>query len=385
MDTDALKASPRGRVVPTIDDESAFVPDPLPRRLDLPVDLVYLLDEASRAVAMLAGVGETLPNPYLLFRPFLRREAVLSSQIEGTRTTVAELLLFEAAGPRTAPGDAPEVANYVRALEQGLDLLRKLPLSVRLLNEVHRVLLTGVRGGDKRPGELRQSQVIIGPPGSRIQDAIFVPPPHQLVRDLLGDLEGFINEDLRMPPLVRCALAHYQFEAIHPYLDGNGRLGRLLILLMLCAAGVLPKPLLYLSAYFERNRSAYYDQLLQVSITGEWEPWLQFFLAGVLTEARDALSRSRRLRDLRDAHLETLLKAGASANATRLTEELLANPFVTAPLAAALLGVTPAGASRIIERLVGLGIIRYRTGTWPRVYVAPDVLEAITAERSPGS
>lgn len=372
-----LKDSPCGGLVPTEQGQWAFVPDPLPRHVDLSSSLIYLLDEASRAVATLAGVGETLPNPHLLIRPFLRREAVLSSKIEGTQASISELFMFEASGAQRDPRDAREVANYVHALELGLELLNELPLCIRLINRVHQRLLLGVRGEQAVPGELRTGQVWIAPLGTPIHEARFIPPPANLVPDLLADWERYVNEDLRIPPLVQCALMHYQFEAIHPYFDGNGRIGRLLIILFLCTKQVLPTPLLYLSAYFERNRDAYYDRLYDVSSTGNWQAWLEFFLEGVAQQARDAVVRSRRVRQLQQRYRDLLQERHESGNAFSLLDELFANPFMTAPRASAVLGLTPAGARRVLERLAQTGIVEYVSGAWPRLYVARELLQAI--------
>jgi Fic family protein len=373
----SFKHSPAGKLVPTIEGQMAFVPDPLPRHIKLDSSLVYLLDRASRAVAHLAGVGETLPNPHLLIRPFVRREAVLSSRIEGTQASISDLFLFEAAGERRARGDVREVANYVRALDYGLSRAEELPLSVRLANEIHARLLEGVRGGERAPGQLRTRQVWIGSEGTTIQEARFIAPPPNLVPDLLTDWEKFLNDDLEMPPLIQCALTHYQFEAIHPYVDGNGRIGRLFITLFLCAKQVLPTPLLYLSAYFDRRRNDYYDHLYNVSATGNWEPWLRFFLEGVAEQSKDAVLRSRRVRLLQDWYRGLLQEAGASGNALRLLDQLFAYPFMTAPKATQLLGVSRAGARRILERLVEAGIVHLDSGKWPHVYMARELLEAI--------
>ena len=224
MEAASLAGRPSGRLVPTDGGQQAFVPDLLPRHIELDSSVVYRLDEASRAAATLAGVGETLQNPHLLIRPFVHREAVLSSRIEGTQASISDLLMYQASGFRRPKGDVVEVANYVRALERGLDLLDDMPISHRLMNEVHSVLMRGVRGEDKRPGELRTTQNWTVAPGTPIEEARYVPPPPNLVRDLVYDLESFANENLEIPPLIKCALMHYQFEAIHPYLDGNGRL-----------------------------------------------------------------------------------------------------------------------------------------------------------------
>ena len=374
-----LANSPVGHLVPIAGGVRAFVPNSLPRSIDLSSSLVYRLDEASRAVATLAGVGETMPNPYLLIRPFIRREAVLSSRIEGTQASISDLFLYEAVGPRRLRADVAEVVNYVRAVEHGLELLDELPLCVRLINRVHSVLLRGVRGVESQPGEMRRCQVWIGPAGTPIEEARYVPPPADLVRDQLADLEEFVNEPTELPPLIQCAMMHYQFEAIHPYLDGNGRIGRLLITLFLCARRVLPTPLLYLSAYFERDRDAYYGQLFQASATGNWQTWLGYFLEGVTEQARDALQRSRRIRDLQARDRRRLQERRESGNALRLLDELFATPYMTAPYAADLLNLTTAGARRILERLTEAGILEYYADEWPRLYAARELLELLEA------
>jgi Fic family protein len=357
----------------------AFVPDPLPRQVDLNASLVYLLDQASRAVATLAGIGETLPNPHLLIRPFVRREAVLSSRIEGTQASISDLFLFEAAGERRASGDVKEVANYVWALDYGLNRLDELPLSMRLVNEIHAKLLAGVRGGERAPGQLRTRQVWIGPEGTSIQEARFVAPPPGHLAALLEDWEKFLHEDLQLPPLIQCAMMHYQFEAIHPYIDGNGRIGRLLITLFLCAKDVLPTPLLYLSACFDAHRIEYYDRLYAVSAAGDWEHWLRFFLQGVAEQAKDALLRSRRVRALQDKYRLVLQAGGASGNALRLLDELFAHPFMTVPFAHQLLGISQQGARNILERLAQAGIVHPDQTKWPRMYVITELLQAIEA------
>ena len=374
-----LSASPCGRVVRGLEGYETFIPDPLPREVTLNRKLVYLLDEASRAVAILAGVGETVPNARLLTNPFLRREAVLSSRIEGTISSLTDVLRLEAFQERdpARSSDAREVANYVWSLEEGLKLLSELPITTRLVNRVHERLLRGVRGRDRKPGEIRNRQVWIVPRGAPPEEARFVPPAAEYVPDLLRDWESFVNEDLEMPPLVQCALMHYQFEAIHPYKDGNGRIGRLLIILFLCSRGVLPTPLLYLSAYFERNRARYYDHLFAVSATGNWEPWLEFFFRGVAEEAKDALERSRRLRNLREKYRDRLQKSRQSGTTLHLLDELFASPIMTAPYAAQLLPATPAGARLVLERLAAAGILDVDKSHWPHFYTAREILEAV--------
>ena len=373
----SLMASPCGELVPTIEGQSAFVPYPLPRELYLSPDAVLLLDEASRAISTLAGVGETLPNPHMLIRPFARREAVLSSRIEGTVASLSDLFAYEAGGGRQDSGDAREVFNYVQALEYGIGRLDALPISFRLVNELHARLMAGVRGEHLSPGHFRTGQVWIGAPGSGIRDARFVPPPAGRLRELFYEWESFVNSEDNLPPLVRCALMHYQIETIHPYTDGNGRIGRLLITLFLCASGVLDDPLLYMSAYFERDRQRYYDELLNVSRTGDWERWLAYFLKGVYLESKDALARIRRVRELEAEWRDTLVSRRESANGLRVLDELLANPVITAPQVAKLLGVSDPGARRILGRLVDAGIVRRNESTWPNLYVADRVIHEI--------
>ena len=376
MQTNGLKDSPAGRLVATVDGHRAFVPNPLPRSTELSPPLISQLDKASLAVGTLAGVGETLANPHLLIRPFLRREAVLSSRIEGTQASISDVFVFEAA-ERALTADTQEVVNYVRALDRGLELLNELPLCLRLANELHSMLLEGVRGEEKSPGRVRTVQNWIGSGGTLIGDARYIPPPPELVLDLMTDWERFSNEELEMPVLVQCAMMHYQFEAIHPYVDGNGRIGRLLITLFLSEKHILPTPLLYLSAFFDKNKDEYIDHLFQVSLSGRWEPWLRFFLRGVEEQARDALARSRRVRELHEQYRNALQIRKESANAFRLLDLLMENPYTTAPRAAAQLSVTHAGAQGILNRLVQASILTPVTGMWPRMYTAREILAAI--------
>lgn len=372
-----LSESPRGELVPTIEGQSAFVPYPLPRELRLSPDTVLLLDDASRAISTLAGVGETVSNPHMLIRPFARREAVLSSRIEGTVASLSDLFEYEAGSGRQDSGDAREVFNYVQALEYGIQRLDDLPISYRLVNELHAKLMAGVRGEHLSPGHFRTGQVWIGAPSSGIREARFVPPPAGSLRELFFEWEDFVNSADNLPPLVRCALMHYQIEAIHPYTDGNGRIGRLLITLFLCASGVLATPLLYMSAYFERDKQRYYDELLDVSRTGDWEQWLSYFLQGVCLESRDALARIRRVRDLESEWRDTLIRRRESANGLRVLDELLTNPVITVPQVTKLLEVTNPGARRILGRLEEAGIVRRIGVTRPNLYVARRLIHEI--------
>jgi Fic family protein len=375
---DAFTSRERGVVRKTLDGYRAFHPEPLPRRLDLPQSLVTLLDEATGAVHRLGGVGRLLPNPHLLIGPHLRLEAVLSSRIEGTKTDVGQLLLFEV-GERQSPdeaADAREVQNYVRAMEHGLAQVRGgFPMSIRLLREVHEQLLEGVRGQHRRPGELRTSPVWIG--GNTLDDAVFVPPPPDEMPTAFADLERFLHEH-DLPLLVQLALAHYQFEVIHPFLDGNGRIGRLLIPLMLVVRGVLAEPLLYLSAYFEQHRGQYYDHLLVTSQQGDLEPWIRFFLTGVRRQAHDAEERTVRLVELQHQLRTELLAEGRPNSVIRLAEQLFSGPIVTAARVRSLLGVTAPTAHAAIDALVERGDLQEITGRERnRIYQAPRIFDAV--------
>ena len=338
--------------------------------------MVAALSDADRALGELAGLGRSLLNPHLLIAPFVRREAVLSSRIEGTQASLSDLYAYEAV--RKAAPDVREVHNYVRALEYGLDRLQSMPFSLRLVREIHALLMEGVRGHRGAPGEFRQSQNWIGPPGCSLEDATFVPPPvHEMV-EALGALERFLHGPSDWPPLARLGLVHYQFEAIHPFLDGNGRIGRLLITLLLCVEGMLPEPLLYLSAYFESRRQTYYHLLLAVSREGAWEAWLVFFLRGVAVQAKDAVARAQRLQDLRERYREQFQTERVAGRMLQMVDLLFVRPVMTMPQIAEGLGVNYATATRYIKHLVDAGILREITGqARNRIYRAGEVLAAI--------
>lgn len=298
----------------------------MPSRFPLDYPLIARLSDAERALGELAGVGQMLPNPHLLINPFLRREAVLSSRIEGTVTDLQQLLLFEAeaveASDEAAVADAREVSNYVRALEYGLRRLRDMPVSLWLIRDLHAQLLEDVRGEDQRPGEFRDRQNYIGARRQPIQSARFVPPPAHEVQTAMADLEQYVLAQHEIPFLIKLALIHYQFETIHPFMDGNGRIGRLLITLLLCERAYLPAPLLYLSAYFERHRDEYVDGLLGVSQRGAWEEWVAFFLRGIAEQSRDAIRRSQRLLALQQSYHHKLHQARGTAPQFQLVDEL---------------------------------------------------------------
>ncbi|MCW5774847.1 MAG: Fic family protein [Phycisphaeraceae bacterium] len=357
----------------------AYVPDPLPASVQWRSSLLTVLSAADRALGRLAGVGQNLPNPHLLIGPFMRREAVLSSRIEGTQASLSDLVLFEAipdAEPRIA--DVREVYNYVRALEHGMSRLSTPPMSLRLVREMHELLMRGVRGDSANPGEFRTIQNWIGPSGGSISDATFVPPPPKELIPALNAFESYLHAKTDLPPLVRLAMVHYQFEAIHPFLDGNGRIGRLLITLLLCMEGILPGPLLYLSAYLERERNAYYSHLLAVSREGKWDEWVEFFLRGVAEQSMDAVTRATRLVELRDEYRRRLTGVRGSALPLRLADELFAHPAVSVARVCDALGVTRRSAQINVDKLVAAGILREVTGKRRnRVYVAEGIVRAV--------
>jgi Fic family protein len=351
----APKAS--GRWIKTLAGYRAFHPDPLPPELTWTPKLVRALSDADQLLGRLAGEGRRLPNPHLLIRPFVQREAVFSSRIEGTQSTLGELLAAEAgAAVARSPEDLREVGNYVAALEHGIARLKTLPLSIRLVRELHEKLMTGVRGDHATPGELRRSQNWIGPPGSTLAQATYVPPPHEDMLDDLGAWEKFLHDET-LPPLVQTALMHYQFEAIHPFLDGNGRVGRLLITLLLMQRGVLPLPLLYLSAFFEATRRDYYDGLRAVTERSAWEDWLLYFLNGVARQSEDALSRAERINQQLDQWRARVSRTGSGV-ALRLLDLLGTNPFITVRKAEAQLEVAYNTAAAALRRLVKLRIVK---------------------------
>lgn len=365
----------------------AFVPSPLEPELEFDHSFVRLLSRADRALSELAGIARTLPNPHLLIRPFMRREAVLSSRIEGTQASLSDLLFFEAASTNNPEvPDVREVANYVRALEYGLARLNDLPLSLRLIREIHERLMRGVRGDVHTPGDFRTSQNWIGAPGCTLMDATFVPPPVDEMSTALHRFEKYLHAESNYPPLVRMALIHYHFEAIHPFLDGNGRIGRLLIALLLCTDGLLPQPMLYLSAFFERHRDEYYRLLLGVSQRGEWLPWIGFFLTAVEEQSKDAVNRSDAILALWTDYRNRLQGARASALLLRLVDELFSFPAITARMATDALGVTPRSAQLNIDKLIDAGILEEATGQKRnRVYVAKEIISAIEASIEPVS
>ncbi|MGE0133154.1 MAG: Fic family protein [Blastocatellales bacterium] len=384
MRIEDFTASKPGRFAKTPEGADAFVPNPLPPKLELSWSLVNALSQADRALSELAGVARTLPNPHLLIGPFIRREAVLSSRIEGTRASLSDLFFFEAGGERDdEANDVREVANYVKALNYGLNRLKDLPVSLRLIREMHQHLLEGVRGERLTPGEFRQFQNWIGPPGGDLWSATYVPPPVIEMHQSLSDWEKYLHTDSELPWLIRLALIHYQFEAIHPFVDGNGRLGRLLITLMICHQGLLPQPLLYLSAYFEQYRSGYYELLLTVSQKGKWDEWIMFFLRGVEMQSQDAVKRAKRLLDLWQNYRRQVQATRASASPLILLDSLISHPAITNGMAANILGVTHRAARLNMNKLVELGIVKEITSRQRnQIFVATEIINILEAREA---
>lgn len=376
MRPEDFQASEAGRVIRTAQGYQAFVPAPLPPDLAYTPELVRLLSTADAALSELSGIGRVLPNPHLLIASYVRREAVLSSRIEGTRASLSDLLADEAGQPPHAPpDDIREVRNYVDALDYGIERLQTLPLSLRLVRELHERLMRGVRGDTATPGEFRRSQNWIGPHGSTPANAPYVPPPPQDMQEALAAWEMFLHRRDELPDLVQCALMHEHFEAIHPFLDGNGRVGRLLITLFLIERGRLSQPLLYLSEYIERHRDDYYRSLMRIRTHGDWLDWLHYFLAGVEWSARRALRQAQQLLALRERMRAAL---ATDVRAVALVDPLFENPFIDPARARALLGVSAPTARKVLIVLETAGVLREIAGRQRgRVYLADAVLAAI--------
>ena len=332
MNPEDFKNSTAGQCMRTIREPAywAYVPHPLPPKIEVDWELANLLSTAGTKLGELSGAGQLLPNPHLLIRPFIRREAVMSSRIENTQSGLDDLFLFEAdEGEPPSGSDVNEIINYVRAMEYGVKRLAKLPISSRLICEIHGILMDGVRGDSATPGEMRRSQNWIGSPGCTLMDAAYVPPPLPEMKECLSDLEKYINSDAREPALIQCALVHYQFEAIHPFVDGNGRIGRLLITFMLLERKLLSQPLLYLSDFFEQHRDEYYRLLLTVSQKGDWKAWLTFFLNGVRQQSEDALATIQKLLDLQKQYREVATGQRVPKIVNRLIDHLFTGPIVS--------------------------------------------------------
>ena len=364
----------------------AFVPKPLPPDPPLRWDasLLRMLSEATTALGRLDGLAGSLPNPELFVASYVRREAVLSSQIEGTQSSLDDVLAHEVeARTHELPTDVAETVNYVRAIRIGLSLLDELPLSGRLIRRVHEELMTGVRGQERSPGEFRKTQNWIGPGGCTLETAAFVPPAPDDLPAAVRDFEVFLNgsDD---PPLVMAGLAHAQFETIHPFLDGNGRVGRLLITLLLVQRRLLARPLLYLSLFLKQNRSEYYDRLDAIRTHGDWEGWLKFFLAGVAITANDAARVAGEMVALTEEHRRVATEQNFGKYGWPLLDLLVEQPIVTIKYASARLGSTPTTIGRLLDRMTSLGIVAELTGRQRyRVYRYTPFLDVLSDDPEP--
>ncbi len=381
MDPNDFSSAASGRVLRTPRGYWAFVPNPLPpTTIDWSAPLISALGEAERNLGRLASLADTLPSPHILVRPFIRREAVLSSRIEGTRASLVDLYQYESAQLSffEDTSDVREVHNYVRALDYGLERSKTLPVSLRLIREIHGILMEGVRGEHLTPGEFRRSQNWIGPPGSTIESATIVPPPFDEMYHALDALEKYIHVPSDIPHLARAGLIHYQFEAIHPFLDGNGRVGRLLVILLLIEWGLISQPLLYLSAFFEAHRLDYYDRLLAVSQHGDWNNWLLFFLRGISSQSQDAITRIERLGQLRTAYRERLRTERAAGRLLKTLDVLFERPILNIRQLESALEVPYRTAQRYVEKLEKIGILREVTGqARNRLYRADEIFRVI--------
>lgn len=344
----------------------AYIPKPLPP--DPPVhfddELQHLLSEADRALARLDGMTTVLPNADLFVAMYVKKEALLSSQIEGTQASLQGILEFEAdLVPSDDINEVREVINYIRAMDEGLKRTHHELFSIAILQEIHTILLKGTRGGKKEPGKIRTVQNWIGPAGSNLHSATFVPPPPEKVPELLADLEAFIRENDRIPPLIKIGLVHAQFETIHPFIDGNGRMGRLFITFYLCQKGILARPLLYLSIYLKQHRKEYYSLLQEIRIEGNWEPWLKFFLLGIIAVSKEALENAKEIITLKERLTSILVRNNAGGlNAVRLLDLLFTKPVVTVADISSNLGISHQPAYDLAGQFEKLGILTEITG-----------------------
>jgi Fic family protein len=367
MDIQANQSTRAGRYERQMTGYNAFIPKGLPPDPPVAMDeeMWAGLSRADLALGRLDGSTETLPNPDLFVFMYVRKEAVLSSQIEGTQASLMDVLEFEARTLEPGrPQDVAEVVNYVAAMNHGLDRLKDFPVSLRLIREIHERLMSGVRGSQRAPGEFRQSQNWVGPQGSTLANATYVPPPPHEMKRALDELERFLHDQTPMPVLIKVGMAHAQFETIHPFLDGNGRVGRLLITFLLCENKILKRPLLYLSHYFKRNRAEYYDRLQAIRERGSWEAWLKFFLRGVSEVADEAAATARRIVTLREEHrnLVTVRLGRGTARALKLLESFYFRPIVSVHSIATDTGLSYANANTLVKQFVEIGLLKETTG-----------------------
>jgi len=380
MDSRDFNDNKSGRIIQTAQGFSAFVPNPLPPSIVYDSALVLALSKADAALSELSGLGSQLPNPHLMISPYMKREAVLSSRIEGTKASLSDLLIDEledGTPNRTLTDDLREIRNYIHAMELGIELLPNLPLSLRLVQEIHGQLMQGVRGEKATPGEFRNTQNWIGPAGCTPATAAFVPPPVPEMKEALYAWENFLHDRDSIPDLIQCAMMHVQFETIHPFLDGNGRVGRLLVTFFLLERKRLSQPLLYLSAYIDSHKADYYDLLQQVRTRGDWNPWLMFFLQGITNAATAAGQQAKELHRLREEY-RAMPMLRNKPNALVVLDELFFNPYMTISKAGKVLAKSHPTAKAAISVLEEEKILTEVTGRqWGKFYVSKPILDAI--------
>ena len=385
MDPQDFNNSPSGKTIQSRQGYWAYVPNTLPPPVEYNSAVVQLVSEAERALGELSGAGSLLPNPSILISPYIRREAVSSSRIEGTQASLSDLFFFEASGAEESPrSDVQEVQNYVRAIDYGLERLKELPLSIPLLCEIHGILFKGLKGEDNPPGEVRKRQNWIGPPGRSLYEATFVPPPVEELKPVLDALDQYLTSKPEEPLLIQCALVHYQFEVIHPFTDGNGRIGRLLVTFFLREKGLLGQPILYLSEFFDKFKDEYYQKLLGASQKGAWPGWFEFFLRGVAHQARAALADARRIIEL---HAEYQTGLGQTKKipgaAQRLIEEIFFNPVISVAGLSRKWNLPFNSVKKGVQRLVEIGILKETTGKKrDRLFVAPKLMKLLTSQET---
>ena len=379
-------SNPSGKFVKNFDGHLTFIPNDLPPDITYDASLITLIAEASNQLGELSGIGRLLPNPHLIIRPYVLREAVLSSKIEGTQASILDLFRYGADVAYSSLDrerkQMDEVVNYVDAVDICLRKIQKenKPVNLKMILDAHKILLAGVRGHELEPGVIRNIQNWIGPEGTKIENATYVPPAVEYVPNLLQNLENFILDPPgRIPPLIQCAVLHYQFESIHPFTDGNGRIGRLIIPLILAERNLLSQPLLYLSMYIESHKTEYYSLLLQVSKESKWNDWIKFFLRAIIAQARDAILNIQQLMDLKQKYDEQLRSKKASASVLQLLDLLLANPWVTITKVQDYLGVTYPPAKKAVEYLVSVGILReVENKERNRLFVAHEINDIVS-------
>jgi len=360
------------------DQYNVFIPNPLPPNIEFDEELVLILSRAEEKLGKLSGICLTLPSPNLLIIPYLRKEAIMSTRIEGTRISMQEVLLSEAKEREEKTKDAQEVVNYINTVNYALTKIEKSPINVELIKEMHKVLMEGVRGDEKAPGEFREVQNWIGSELSKVSDANFVPPNPEAVPKLMEDLIEYLNTEHNVPVLVRCALMHYQFETIHPFCDGNGRIGRSLITVYLCKKKKIIKPLLYISEFFEKHRLEYNELLLKTGQTGKFEGWIKFFLKAVEVQSEDASVRAHKLLYLRESYRKRVQREAQSSDILNIIDYLFSNPFITVKRAQHILDVTYPTGKKYVEKLVEYEILK-ETNRLQRekTFVAYEIYEII--------